>query len=81
MGQQKTDNDIEKLYNHTDSISFCLIVNGQTITERLILTYTKDSLYLNSDKISLDKQENYCFVVEIGELVYFLTNKDTIGGF
>jgi uncharacterized protein YueI len=59
----------------------CLTVNGQTITERLILTDTKDSLYLNSDKISFDIQGNYCFVIEKGDQDYFVTNKDTIGGF
>ncbi len=59
----------------------CLTVNGQTITEQLILTDTKDSLYLNSDKISFDRQGNYCFVIEKDDQDYFVTNKDTIGGF
>lgn len=59
----------------------CLTVNGQTITERLFLTDTKDSLYLNSDKISFDKQGNYCFVIDKEDQDYFVTNKDTIGGF
>lgn len=58
-----------------------MTANGQTITERLILTDTKDSLYLNSDKISFDRQGNYCFVIEKGDQDYFVTNKDTIGGF
>lgn len=59
----------------------CLAVNGQTLTERLILTDSKDSLYLKSDKISFDRQGNYCFVIEKGDQEYFVTNKDTIGGF
>lgn len=59
----------------------CLTVNGQTITERLILTDNKDSLYLNSSKISFDRQGNYCFVIKKNGQEFFVTNKDTIGGF
>jgi len=33
------------------------------------------------DKISFDRQGNYCFVIEKGDQDYFVTNKDTIGGF
>jgi len=59
----------------------CLTVNGQILTERLILTDTKDSLYINSDEVSFDRQGNYCFIIEKGDQDYFVTNKDTIGGF
>ncbi|MFW5983291.1 MAG: hypothetical protein ACOCQ4_02230 [bacterium] len=59
----------------------CLTANGQTITERFILADNKDSLYFNSSKISFDKKGNYCFVIEKDDQEYFVTNKDTIGGF
>jgi len=60
------------------SLNLC----GQTFTERLILTDdTKDSLYLKSSKIAFDRQGNYCFVIEKNKQKYFVTNKDTIGGF
>lgn len=59
----------------------CLTVNGQTITERLILTDNKDSLYLNSSKISFDRQGNYCFVIKKNGQEFFVTNEDTIGGY
>ncbi len=72
---------MRNLINILIGLLACLTVNGQTITDRLILTDTKDSLYLNSDKISFDRQGNYCFVIEKGDQDYFVTNKDTIGGF
>jgi hypothetical protein len=62
-------------------ILFCFTANGQKLTERFILADTGDSLYLNSDKIYFDRQGNYCFVIEKNDQDYFLTNKDTIGGF
>ena len=54
---------------------------GQTITERLVLTDTKDSLYLKSTDISFDREGNYCFVIKKNGQEYFVTNNDTIGGF
>ncbi len=78
---KKTTTKLRNLINILIGLLACLTVNGQTIKERLILTDTKDSLYLNSDKISFDKQGNYCFVIDKDDQDYFVTNKDTIGGF
>jgi hypothetical protein len=78
---KKTTTTLRNLITILIGFLACLTVNGQTLTEQLILTDTKDSLYLNSDKISIDRQGNYCFVIEKGDQDYFVTNKDTIGGF
>ena len=72
---------LKKLINILISLLTCLTVNGQTITERLILSDNKDSLYLNSSVISFDRQGNYCFVIKKNEQEFFVTNKDTFGGF
>ena len=53
---------------------------GQTITERFILTDTKDSIFLKAGwrEASFDRQGNYCFIVKKDKQRYFITNKDTI---
>lgn len=56
----------------------CLTTFGQTISEKLILTDTKDSLYLMSNEIVFDKQGNYCFELTKKGQKYFMTNKDSI---
>jgi len=56
-------------------------VFAQTLKERLILTDTKDSIYLNAKWISFDRAGNYCFEVKVNDSEYFYTNTDTIGGF
>lgn len=63
------------------SLLNCLIVSGQTITEKLILTDTQDSLYLNSSNLAFDKYGNYCFEIVKDEKEYFVSSKDTLGGF
>lgn len=77
---KKTTPTLRNLINIFILLS-CLTANGQTLTERLILTDNKDSLYLNSSKISFDKQGSYCFVIKKNGQEFFITNKDTIGGF
>jgi len=73
---------MRNLTNTIIGFVFCLTANGQTFTGRLILTDdTNDSLYLKSSSISFDRQGNYCFVIEKNKQKYFVTNKDTIGGF
>lgn len=81
MRQLKKTTTLRYILNILTGLLTCLTVNGQTITERLILKDNKDSLYLNSSKISFDRQGNYCFVIENNDQDYFVTNKDTIGGF
>ena len=54
------------------AVAVSLTVNGQTLTERLILTDNNDSLYLNSSKISFDSQGNYCFVVKKDKQEFFV---------
>ncbi len=78
---KKKTRTLKNLINILIGLLACLTVNGQTLMEKLILTDTKDSLYLNSDKISFDRQGNYCFVIEKGDQEYFVTNKDTLGSF
>ena len=58
----------------------CLTSFGQKISERLILTDTKDSIYLNSIKQNFDKSGNYCFVIKENDKEYFVTPNDKIGG-
>lgn len=58
-----------------------LTTYGQTISERLIITDTKDSLYLNSSKKTFDRNGNYCFVIKQNDKEYFVTPNDKIGGF
>lgn len=58
-----------------------LTASGQTISERLILNGTKDSLFIMSPDIIFDKQGNYCLEVTKNAQKYFMTNKGTIGGF
>lgn len=59
----------------------CVTSYCQTISERLIITDTKDSVYLNSDKTSFDRNGNYCFtIIENGD-EYFITPNDKIGGY
>lgn len=72
---------MRNLLNILIGLFSCLTLTGQTLTERLILTDNKDSLYLNSNKISFDSQGNYCFEIKKNEHDFFVTNKDTIGGF
>ena len=81
MPKQKPIMTLRNLINIFVGLLACLTIKGQTLTERLILTDTKDSIYLNADKISFDQEGNYCFIVEIEDREYFITNKDTIGGF
>ena len=59
------------------SLNLC----GQTITERLILTDTQDSIFLKSSRIAFDRLGNYCFEIKKDGQEYFITNNDTIGGF
>ena len=59
----------------------CLTSYGQILSERLILTDSKDFLYLKSGEVAFDRTGNYCFVIEKKGQEYFVTNKDTIGGF
>lgn len=56
-------------------------VNAQTLTEKLLVTDTNDSLLLKSSSVNFDKQGNYCFEVKKDNLEYLLTNTDTLGGF
>jgi len=59
----------------------CVTSYCQTISERLIITDTKDSVYLHSDKTSFDRNGNYCFtIIENGD-EYFITPNDKIGGY
>ena len=51
---------------------------GQTISERLILTDTKDSLYINSSERAFDKNGNYCFIIKQSDKEYFVTSNDKI---
>ncbi len=69
-----------KLYILIASLT-CFTAKGQTITERLILRDTKDSLYQYSSNISFDRQGNHCFIIKKNEEEFFVTNDDTIGGF
>lgn len=62
-------------------ILVCSTSFGQIVRERLILTDTKDSLYLNSEQITFDENGNYCFVINAEGKKYFVTNNDTIGDF
>ncbi len=59
----------------------CLTTYGQTISERIILTDTKDSLYLNASEKSFDEKGNYCFIIKQNDKKYFVTSKEKIGGF
>ncbi len=54
---------------------------GQSLKERLILTDTKDSTFLNASSIYFDNFGNYCFEIKKKGKEYFYTNKDTFGGF
>ena len=81
MPKQKPIMTLRNLINIFVGLLACLTIKGQTLTERLILTDTKDSIYLNADKISFDQEGNYCLIVKIEDREYFITNKDTIGGF
>lgn len=58
-----------------------LTTYGQTISERMILTDSKDSIYLNSTKKTFDKNGNYCFVIKQNDKEYFVTPNEKIGGF
>ena len=58
-----------------------MTTNGQTITKRLILTDTKDSLYLKSSNKAFDRNGNYCFIINQNGKDYFYTGTDKIGGF
>ena len=58
---------------------FYNVVNCQTFTERLILDYPKDSIFLNTHTRSFDKEGNYCFEISKNLKAYLYTNKDTIG--
>ncbi|NOQ71732.1 MAG: hypothetical protein GQ574_07020 [Crocinitomix sp.] len=53
---------------------------GQTLTEKLILQDSSDSVYLKESSGRFDKDGNYCFQIKIDTLEYFITNKDTFGG-
>ena len=52
---------MRKLTNILIGLFVSLNLYGQTVTERLTLTNTKKSIYLKSNNIAFDKQENYCF--------------------
>jgi hypothetical protein len=52
---------------------------AQTLTEKLIVTDTQDSIYLKSDNKSFDKNGNYCFEVKQEGKEAFFTNKEKIG--
>lgn len=60
---------------------YCLTNFCQTITERLILTDTKDSLFINADKHAFDTAGNYCFKIKQKGSEFFVTRKEKIGGF
>ncbi len=55
--------------------------SSQTVSERLILTDTKDSIFINASKSSFDKEGNYCFEVKQNDKEYFLTKEKQIGSF
>ena len=55
---------------------------AQTLTQRIILQDTPDSLLLKSFHRYFDKEGNYCFIVEKAKKQYFiLTPHDTLGPF
>jgi len=58
-----------------------LPIFGQTISERLILSDMKDSLFLKSEKMTFDKEGNYCFIIKNDSSEYFVTKTDTFGPF
>ena len=57
----------------------CCAANAQTLTEKLILTDTADSLYLKSELPSFDEDGNYCFAIRKNGQNLFITNSQTIG--
>lgn len=53
---------------------------GQIISEKLIITDTKDSLYIHADNISFDAYGNYCFEIkQNGKKAFFTNTRKFIG--
>lgn len=57
----------------------CLTCLCQEISERLILTDTKDSLYLHDDEPAFDTAGNYCFKIKQNGWESFVTNHGKFG--
>lgn len=56
--------------------------NSQTLTERLIVEDTPDSLFQKAYNVAFNKEGKYCFIVEKGRQNYYaITNNDTTGPF
>lgn len=66
-------------------ILICLLYSltsiSQTVSERLIFTDTKDSIYINASKISFDREGNYCFEVKENGKEFFVTKEQKLGSF
>lgn len=58
-----------------------LSANSQTLTERLIVEDTPDSLFQKAYNVAFNKEGEYCFIVEKGDQSYAFTSHDTIGPF
>jgi hypothetical protein len=65
-------------------ILFCffhfLTGNSQAVKNRLILTDTRDSFFINAGKCSFDRDGNYCFEVYQNGEAYFLAKEKKVGG-
>lgn len=75
----------EKLY-YQKAILFigllsCFNLYSQTIQEKLILSCSKDSIFLNLNNIHFDKEGNFCFITKKNGKKIFVSNKDMSVGF
>lgn len=61
-------------------LSICSLF-GQELKERIILTDTKDSMYLKAKESNFDILGNYCFEIKQNDSYYFYSNLDTLGPF
>lgn len=64
---------------------FCILsilpTYGQTISERLVLRDTEDSLFLKVRTIVFDREGNYCLVIKDKDQEFLVSKQDTLGGF